>query len=1408
MRQTRWKKGLLSMLLAGLVGLSSVQSHFVSTKAEDLSPELTAEAAETEETEDIVSVSDLQLSRTSLNLSQGETAQLSLRIFPEDAQYDAVLWESDDPEVVTVTGQGTLATLTASSVNEGFATVTATVGDCKVSCDVQVSQAAPMLESLLFTAYNSNTDPDSIYDLSDLDLTNKEYELVVPVTKSSVYVWPDLRDDLEDVTITADYIDRSGEAVQKELSTTGGYTQLNFLLASGSLTPTEITITLQAGGNTEIYQVKVYRGLALAGVEFRSQYGSLLDCTPTFDPETRTYDLYIPTGSQTLTITQTPREEAGTSFYVNGQEVSQTYTLENVDDLGQISLGCSDGDQTRALDYVFQLHSLPICTVTFQKSPEQLRLSVYDGEGSLMVPSGEGSYLLTQGETYTYTASATGYVTGQGSLTPQEDMEVSVTLEKIGGSSQDSALEAQWPGVYKGGDNQNVLTADPADSSSNAALNWRREYGSLSGVILVDGMLCAYDETKLMLMDPESGEVIKEANLSLQGQTGLGNKPIYGAGKIFVQLVNGRIQAFDAFTLQSLWLYTNPDGGMLTGGLRYDDGLVYGAYYNSSATKSYLVCLSAEDEDPSSQLEEKTSIWKYGVTGGFYTTSPYTDETNLYIVSYGGQILCLDKTSGYLKQTISLGSLGASGAGLSYYEGRLYFTSLNGYVCSYAITQEGLDPGSLQTLKLGGNSRSTPVIYQNRLYVGYSSGAATTSQPYGSGSYYLAVVDLDSATGAMSLAYQASVTGMLNESATLVLPGEGSESQAAKIYFTVKNGTYAGCYVVWDQAGQTEVSEQNTYLRLSAASTDLATGSIVMDEEGTFYLRSEGGSLLSVSRSELVLQDVKVSDPKAVIDGGSFQPYTDNHSIQVGDGVTGLEFTAQAEEGVSVSINGKEGNQQEISLKEGKAEVTVTLTQGNRQKIYTFQITEKSNMLALTTLFLSNGTNFSTDQSVYSYYPLEELSEETVEYSIRYRDRPSSCYLWVTPAHGDNSLVTVKPVSGCTTTAVIKPVKLTTGTYYKFSLTSSAKEAVVSIQVTAQDGSASQTYQVTLANDITAPVISADKDALSNRLANSVDLTFTASEAGTLYYMLYDSIPTSLPTSSAYRQKGTKAEQTVQEGTNTITLTGLAKTSQYLYAIMQDGAGNWSLYSSPIQLTTQDAPALACTGVELSQTELELEVSSTATLTASLLPLGTTEEAEITWTSDNRNVAQVEGSGSTGKITAKRGGSATITATAQVEDRVYQAVCQVSVPVTVTGITLNTYHLELKVGETSQLTASLLPAELQSAPKIIWRNSNKNYLTLEGQGSSATVTALAQGSATIEVLAGSVRVTCNVTVVTDQEVLKGDVNQDGLVDVFDVALVVDMIRGSSQPDLQRADMDGNGSIDVFDVAAIADLIRQ
>ena len=55
--------------------------------------------------------------------------------------------------------------------------------------------------------------------------------------------------------------------------------------------------------------------------------------------------------------------------------------------------------------------------------------------------------------------------------------------------------------------------------------------------------------------------------------------------------------------------------------------------------------------------------------------------------------------------------------------------------------------------------------------------------------------------------------------------------------------------------------------------------------------------------------------------------------------------------------------------------------------------------------------------------------------------------------------------------------------------------------------------------------------------------------------------------------------------------------------------------------------------------------------------------------------------------------------------------------------------------------------------------------------------------------------------------VKGDVNQDGSVDIMDAALIIDMIKGKEKTNLTLADIDGNGEIDIMDVAALLDLIK-
>ena len=78
------------------------------------------------------------------------------------------------------------------------------------------------------------------------------------------------------------------------------------------------------------------------------------------------------------------------------------------------------------------------------------------------------------------------------------------------------------------------------------------------------------------------------------------------------------------------------------------------------------------------------------------------------------------------------------------------------------------------------------------------------------------------------------------------------------------------------------------------------------------------------------------------------------------------------------------------------------------------------------------------------------------------------------------------------------------------------------------------------------------------------------------------------------------------------------------------------------------------TGVSLSPSTLNLDVGTSSTLTATITPSNATDQ-NVTWSSDNQNIATVEN----GKVTATGEGTATITATTEDGDKT--ATCTVTV---------------------------------------------------------------------------------------------------------------------------------------------------
>ena len=129
---------------------------------------------------------------------------------------------------------------------------------------------------------------------------------------------------------------------------------------------------------------------------------------------------------------------------------------------------------------------------------------------------------------------------------------------------------------------------------------------------------------------------------------------------------------------------------------------------------------------------------------------------------------------------------------------------------------------------------------------------------------------------------------------------------------------------------------------------------------------------------------------------------------------------------------------------------------------------------------------------------------------------------------------------------------------------------------------------------------------------------------------------------------------------------------------------SYAVDSSPVQLPSggSDTDSESGTGggeitigtttITLNKLTLSLEEGKTETLTATVTPANATT---VTWNSSNPNVATVD---STGKITAIKAGTATITATTVSGNKT--ATCTVTVTAKINPVSTNTANVE-KLGQ-------------------------------------------------------------------------------------------------------------------------------
>ena len=163
--------------------------------------------------------------------------------------------------------------------------------------------------------------------------------------------------------------------------------------------------------------------------------------------------------------------------------------------------------------------------------------------------------------------------------------------------------------------------------------------------------------------------------------------------------------------------------------------------------------------------------------------------------------------------------------------------------------------------------------------------------------------------------------------------------------------------------------------------------------------------------------------------------------------------------------------------------------------------------------------------------------------------------------------------------------------------------------------------------------------------------------------------------------------------------------------------------------------------VSLNKSATTLTEGESETLTATITPSNATGDKTVKWSSSNEAVATVD---SNGKVTAKKAGTAVITATSS---NGKTAGCTVTVKqkeIAITGISLNKSTTSLTEGESETLTATITPLNATGDKTVKWSSSNEAVAAVDSNGK---VTAKKAGTAVITATSSNGKTAgCTVTV--------------------------------------------------------------
>ena len=549
-----------------------------------------------------------------------------------------------------------------------------------------------------------------------------------------------------------------------------------------------------------------------------------------------------------------------------------------------------------------------------------------DVTGDRILPGDKGIYTLDSGSSYTVVVTRYGYVGQKKTFTAGEaNKTVQIKLEKAPDSTlKDIELPTDWPLFRKNDENNGVVDVRTPITAEDTVLVWANKLGegysgsAVGSPIIVGGYLYTYSGTTIMKVDKETGLILKTGTM-VGGSSFAINSATYAEGMIFIGLANGRVQAFNAETLESLWVYRDALGGQPNCPIAYADGYIYTGFWNSETKQANFACLSVTDEDATKTNEAKLPTWTY-THNGFYWAGAYVnsdfvlvttdDGENGYTTGYGS-ILSLNPKTGKLIDSLQATNVGDLRSSVCYdtETEAYYFTSKGGDLYQVKVNADGtFTKGSLRRLHLDNGadsasappmSTSTPVIANGRAYIGVSG----TSQFTAYSGHNITVVDLST----FSIAYSVPTMGYPQTSGLLTTAYQDKDGYNY-IYF-IDNFTPGKLRVIRDMPGMTEVDHSYTTMETyskngeehtietgyvlftpDGAQAQYAICSPIVDEEGNIYFKNDSAQLMRLSSRITELEVTQQPDRTTYSKDDTFD-------------ATGLKVTAHYANGATKDVS-------------------------------------------------------------------------------------------------------------------------------------------------------------------------------------------------------------------------------------------------------------------------------------------------------------------------------------------------------------------------------------------------------------------------------------------------------------------------------------------------------------------------